>query len=66
MEQTTTLNQCNDLIEHYKNLAFEADKDYQFSLAEGDFKKVADAKKRLSIYRKEIGQLVKTRLRIQK
>lgn len=66
MEQITNVNQCNDLIGQYKKLASEADQDYQFSLAAGNFERVADAKKRLSLYRREIGQLIKKRMGFEK
>ena len=60
------LDTCKDSIEKFKTLAFEAEQDYQFSLAAGDFEKVASAKKRLSLYRKEIGALVKIKLSLMK
>jgi len=69
MTQPTTqsdLASCKESIEKFKLMVAQAEQDYQFALAAGNFTDVAFAKKQLSNYRKEIGSLVKTKLALQK
>ena len=69
MTQSTTqsdLASCKESIEKFKLMVAQAEQDYQFALAAGNFTDVAFAKKQLSNYRKEIGSLVKTKLALQK
>ena len=69
MTQSTTqsdLALCKESIEKFKLMVAQAEQDYQFALAAGNFTDVAFAKKQLSNYRKEIGSLVKTKLALQK
>ena len=69
MTQSTTqsdLASCKDSIEKIKLMVAQAEQDYQFALAAGNFTDVASAKKRLSNYRKEIGALVKIKLTLLK
>ena len=65
MTQSTTrsdLATCMDSIEKFKLMVAQAEEDYQFALAAGNFADLRAAKKRLSTYRKEIGALVKIKL----
>jgi len=69
MTQSTTqsdLATCKESIEKFKEMVSQAEQDYQFALAAGNFTDVASAKKRLSIYRKEVGALIKIKLTLLK
>tara|TARA_R100000995_G_C3483418_1_gene125509 strand:- start:3216 stop:3416 length:201 start_codon:yes stop_codon:yes gene_type:complete len=66
MKNPTTVDQCNELIAQCKEQINTAEESYLFSMASGNMDEVKTSKQIISLYRKRVGSLVKTKLALLK